>query len=320
MANEQHIAWLLEGAEAWNARREKEDFVPDFEGADLREADLRGAKLLGANLREANVTTVVYSGLGINDGDKPEYTDVSQTKGLSQPQLNSMKGDSGTIIPEGLERPEHWPELEEALPELVDEDGITDGNHTEPANQAANQIALQDQVSVILDAPVKHAAAAELLNDQLDSAILMFRAANQTNEQPDDLILVERFSDKLREIRRVLDQPGEAQAQALETRLPELLAIIDNLRATIEDQAEQIETLKAQKTERTDFQRMRSAFAISFGTALGAGTAATVISAGDALLGNYGASTVQQLRDAFGSFFGATPPTPPPQLPPVTPT
>jgi hypothetical protein len=32
MANQQHIEWLLEGVEAWNARREREDFVPDFDG------------------------------------------------------------------------------------------------------------------------------------------------------------------------------------------------------------------------------------------------------------------------------------------------
>jgi hypothetical protein len=240
--------------------------------------------------------------------------------GLTQSQLNSMRGDSGTIIPEGLKRPEHWPEFEDDSPEVVNDDEQTDDFFTETKPQPANQIALQDQVSVILATPVKHAAAAELPNDQLDRAIRMFRAANQTNEQPDDLILVERFSDKLREIRTVLDQPGETQAQGLETRLPELLTIIEDLRATIEDQAKEIETLKAQKPERTDFQKMRSAFAISFGTTLGAGTAAGIISAGDALLGNYGASTVQLLRDAFGSFFGATPPAPPPKLPPVTPT
>lgn len=33
MANQQHIEWLLEGVEAWNARWE---FVPDFEGANFR--------------------------------------------------------------------------------------------------------------------------------------------------------------------------------------------------------------------------------------------------------------------------------------------
>ncbi len=34
MANQQHIEWLLEGVEAWNARREREESVPDFEGQE----------------------------------------------------------------------------------------------------------------------------------------------------------------------------------------------------------------------------------------------------------------------------------------------
>jgi hypothetical protein len=372
MANEQHIEWLLEGVEAWNARREKDGFVPDFTGADLKSIHLNGgavvrrggigtsgqlhhvnfqkAFLIKANLSEcilsngklnyANMTDATIRG-GLYDHtdfrgavttdvdastklytNRPnEPTDLGMALNLTQHQLNSMKGDSGTIIPEGLERPAHWPELEKALPELVDEDDITDGNHTEPASQAANQIALQDQVSVILAAPVKHAAAAELLNDQLDSAIRMFRAANPTNEQPDDLILVERFSDKIREIRTVLDQPGETQAQGLETRLPELLAIIDNLRATIEDQAKEIEDLKAQKPERTDYQKMRSAFAEKFGATLGTGTASTLLAGSGYLLGQYGNDALLLLRGAFSDLFSVAPAAPPPpQLPPTTPT
>lgn len=35
MANQQHIEWLLEGVEAWNARRKKDDFLAEFSGANL---------------------------------------------------------------------------------------------------------------------------------------------------------------------------------------------------------------------------------------------------------------------------------------------
>ena len=35
MANQQHIEWLLEGVEAWNARRETDYLVPDFSRADV---------------------------------------------------------------------------------------------------------------------------------------------------------------------------------------------------------------------------------------------------------------------------------------------
>lgn len=78
MANQQHINWLLEGVETWNARRERDGFRHDFNGADLqkalkdagmvtktggadlreadlRQADLRGANLRGVDLREADL-------------------------------------------------------------------------------------------------------------------------------------------------------------------------------------------------------------------------------------------------------------------------
>jgi uncharacterized protein YjbI with pentapeptide repeats len=67
MANEEHLAQLQQGVEAWNQwREEHQDIKPDLTGADLRranlsEADLRGANLYKANLRgadlgEANLT------------------------------------------------------------------------------------------------------------------------------------------------------------------------------------------------------------------------------------------------------------------------
>ena len=80
MAEKQHIEWLLEGVEAWNKRREQEDFQPDFTGVDissefleqgkfkyneqfyskffnpdLRNINLSRAKLCGAKLYNANL-------------------------------------------------------------------------------------------------------------------------------------------------------------------------------------------------------------------------------------------------------------------------
>ena len=45
MANAEHVAWLLEGAKRWNARREQLDFTPDFEGEDLYALFQRANKL-----------------------------------------------------------------------------------------------------------------------------------------------------------------------------------------------------------------------------------------------------------------------------------
>lgn len=206
MANQQHIAWLLEGVGSWNARREEDDFRPDFEGADLGEADLRGADLReanlegadltganlrgadlweanlreadlegadlrvanvgganlrgadlrganlegadiweadlrstdlreanvgGADLKRSNVRTQVYSGTGTNDGSVPKYSDLSTTVSLTQKQLDTMDGDSGTILPEGLQRPAHWPELE-LKPKPDSDDPIKPDSPTEP--------------------------------------------------------------------------------------------------------------------------------------------------------------------------------------------
>ena len=45
MANPEHIAWLLEGVESWNARRNKEEFTPDFEQTDFHSVFRDAGKL-----------------------------------------------------------------------------------------------------------------------------------------------------------------------------------------------------------------------------------------------------------------------------------
>src|SRR5262249_55049042 len=88
MANNEHVAMLKKGVEAWNEwRDENPDIVPDLQraelngeilrganlnkanldGANLREADLDGAKLVGANLYEANLVWAKLRGAHLND-------------------------------------------------------------------------------------------------------------------------------------------------------------------------------------------------------------------------------------------------------------
>ncbi|WP_085908660.1 pentapeptide repeat-containing protein [Kiloniella majae] len=79
--------------------------------ADLREVDLRGATLKGTilkgtNLRRTNVQSVDLS-LG-NDTSEMDFTDLSQALKLTQKQLDSMVGDTGTILPNNLTCPKHW--------------------------------------------------------------------------------------------------------------------------------------------------------------------------------------------------------------------
>jgi len=66
MPNDEHVAMLARGAEAWNGWRAAHDETPDLSragvrgcdlsGFDLSQADLRGADLRGTNLSGANLS------------------------------------------------------------------------------------------------------------------------------------------------------------------------------------------------------------------------------------------------------------------------
>ncbi|MEO1600773.1 MAG: pentapeptide repeat-containing protein, partial [Pseudomonadota bacterium] len=80
----------------------------DLEGAVLRRADLRRADLRRADVRSYDIKNgrIVYSGADTNDGSAPEYTtDLSQADRLTQPQLDSMRGDRWTKVPTNLKNP-----------------------------------------------------------------------------------------------------------------------------------------------------------------------------------------------------------------------
>lgn len=62
--------------------------------ADLRGSDLSGADLLGADLRDARL-----------DG-----ADLAAALFLTQPQVNSARGSSATLVPPDLSAPPHWRE------------------------------------------------------------------------------------------------------------------------------------------------------------------------------------------------------------------
>ena len=75
MANPQHIQWLKEGVDTWNARRAATEFWPDFDGANLP-AELQGSlyqppvihtgtSLEGINLDNAYIRDASLSGLGL---------------------------------------------------------------------------------------------------------------------------------------------------------------------------------------------------------------------------------------------------------------
>ena len=71
MANPQHIEWLLEGVEAWNARREADDFLPDFSHASLFAAFLNADQL---DMEGGNAVSVeeMMSTMGLSDINDPK--------------------------------------------------------------------------------------------------------------------------------------------------------------------------------------------------------------------------------------------------------
>ncbi|WMX48482.1 pentapeptide repeat-containing protein [Streptomyces roseicoloratus] len=76
-------------------------------GAKLRGADLRGALLIAADLTGADLSLADLIGADLRDADL-SGADLTGALFLTQPQLNSARGDAATRLPEGFERPAHW--------------------------------------------------------------------------------------------------------------------------------------------------------------------------------------------------------------------
>ncbi|NIZ13706.1 pentapeptide repeat-containing protein [Phaeobacter sp. HF9A] len=107
MANKQHIEWLKEGREAWNARRERDDFVPNFSKVSTaafvrsdedREIvlwpniDCYGYNLRGANFAHSRLYHRVFSYCDLRQADlRYAHCDYSHFEGadLSQSLLDN---------------------------------------------------------------------------------------------------------------------------------------------------------------------------------------------------------------------------------------
>ena len=76
MANPEHIAWLQEGVEAWNARRQREAFTPDFSGLGLA-GEKFGESFIRAGKIEIvdGVPTIPLAGADLSDADF-KYADL----------------------------------------------------------------------------------------------------------------------------------------------------------------------------------------------------------------------------------------------------
>jgi len=79
-----------------------------FRDADLRRASFRGALLLGADLRGADLRLADLLGADLR-GARLDGADLRGALFLTQPQLESARGDASTRLPGHLDRPTHWP-------------------------------------------------------------------------------------------------------------------------------------------------------------------------------------------------------------------
>jgi hypothetical protein len=84
----------------------------DLAGKDLRDADLagaslRGALMIGADLRGADLSYADLTGADLR-GANLAGADLESSLFISQPQVDSARGDARTRLPSRLSRPAHW--------------------------------------------------------------------------------------------------------------------------------------------------------------------------------------------------------------------
>ena len=105
----------------------------ELQEADLREAKLQGAKLQGASLREAKLQEAdvrsLKSALRIKNVGKADFAFARK---LTQDQVNSMKGDTGVLLPFGLVHPDDWPVWEEEDGEVTEQENDVPEAETSP--------------------------------------------------------------------------------------------------------------------------------------------------------------------------------------------
>lgn len=79
----------------------------DLRARSLRGADLRGATMIAADLRGVDLSGVDLLGADLRDA-RVDGADLSTAVFLTQAQVNAARGDSATLVPDGIDPPSHW--------------------------------------------------------------------------------------------------------------------------------------------------------------------------------------------------------------------
>lgn len=160
----------LRSAHLMNAKLD----AANFKSAKLSGADFSDASLHGTAFSKADATSNIY---GIFGGTRRDVlrTNFMRCRHILQRQLDCMLGDDGTLIPEDLERPTHWPRfnLASEYTEFVDP-------NSSKAEQNANSIVKTDALRQRLSTS---STEITLSGVSLLELIASFREEIRTNNQ-----------------------------------------------------------------------------------------------------------------------------------------
>ena len=340
MANPDHVAKLKEGARAWNAwRAENPDVVPDlrdlqselsrvqnsihaiFHGvSDVNDLevtiDVDFANLEGVDVRSNVSTTFLATNLEGDDDDITEdhlsiQRQINQTslvnwKGLSQTQVNSMRGDMYSNLPDDLEMPEQWlNEPVEGINDPWDSSSQVSTSNSMLQNPTMQHDAVEvfmSQAKIVLANPVTSKFVATGVSEQLNAAIREFRENHQSNETPEVVLLLETISTSFAALGREIDAPNNETALASE---------LADLRDQISKLTAEIDELKSKPTDKSDFAKAKTAAAEAFGKTIGTGIAASVLGGAGYFLGAHGPEAMEALSTAWSKLVGGSYPSAP---------
>jgi uncharacterized protein YjbI with pentapeptide repeats len=85
----------------------KDYFGKNFKGANLDGRDFSMALMIAANLERCGLQGTNFLGADLRDTEI-KNTDLSGSLFLTQMQINAARGNAGTILPPGLDRPVNW--------------------------------------------------------------------------------------------------------------------------------------------------------------------------------------------------------------------
>ncbi len=256
----------------------------DLRGADLQRVNLRWVNLRGANLQRADLRGAdvrsVLAAPGINNGGGAAKTDLSTALDLSQAQLDSMIGDSGTLIPKHLKRPAHWEALEE---NTVAKDPSPSDTQPDPVSSQDDHSELgpQHPPSVIERAKLLLIEArgasmtAEMVAFHLDFELRMIRQQGANTLGP-EIELLDALVATLRAVSdKVANQDEAGLAEKLAQLQEQLEAVTQELEARTKER-DDLEDALDQAKQKTPSEFSKS-FQTSAGNALGAAIIATPI-------------------------------------------